>query len=101
MAQFDLKKATIYLQDGYSEAGAVNNGAGYAQDATTILVDGIADEVPIGATVQFTGDDQIYTVTNTVETLGATTSITITPGLVIAVVDDQVVTVYGRQLAIK
>jgi hypothetical protein len=33
--------------------------------------------------------------------LGNTTSLTISPGLVLAVVDDQVFTVYGRQLEIK
>jgi len=143
MAQFDLKKATIYLEDGYSEAGAVNNVSGYLAAATTMKMDGVAGIVPTGATFKLTGDDQFYnvtahsealgtgavnnvagyttttttmtvdlitgiipsgstfttigdsqtyTITAHTETLGNTTSITFTPGLVVATVDDQVLT---------
>lgn len=101
MAQFDLKKASIYLQDGYSEAGAVNNASGYTTTTTTIKVDAITGAIPVGATVRFSGDNQIYSVVSTTETLGATTQIVITPGLVIAVVDNQVFDVFGRQLQLK
>jgi hypothetical protein len=104
MPQFDLKKATIYLQDGYSEAGAVNNAAGYAGNTVTMTIDGIAGVIPTGATFRVTAPgtfDQIYTVTSHTETLGNTTSVTFTPGLVNAVVDDDVLTFYGRRLEIK
>lgn len=104
MAQFDLKKATIYLEDGYSEAGEVNNAAGYTQGATTMLIDGISGIVPTGATFRVTlpaTDDTIYTVTAHTETLGNTTSITFTPGLVAGVADNDDLTFYGRRLEIK
>jgi len=104
MAQFDLKKATIYLQDGYSEAGEVNNAGGYAQGATTMTIDGIVGAVPTGATFRVTvpgTTDNFYTVTAHTETLGNTTSITFTPGLVAAVVDNDDLTFYGKRLEIK
>jgi hypothetical protein len=104
MAQFDLKKATIRLVDGYSKLAAqVNNAAGYAANATTMLVDTITGIVPTGASFRFTDSahDQVYTVTNHSETLGNTTSITFTPGLDTAVIDNQVFNFGGRSLEIK
>jgi hypothetical protein len=104
MAQFDLKKATIYFQDGYSKAGAqVNNAAGYAQGATTMLVDTIVGVIPTSASFRFTdaAHDTVYTVTAHSETLGNTTSITFTPGLNVAVVDNQVFNFGGRSLEVK
>ncbi len=101
MAQFDLKKATVYFEDGYDEAGAVNNGGGYVAATTTMKIDAVTGIVPTSATFQLTGDDQIYTVTAHTETLGNTTQITFTPGLVLPVVDDQVLTFSGRRLEIK
>jgi len=101
MAQFDLKKATIYLEDGYSEAGAVNNGGGYSTGALTMTVDAISGQVPVGTTFTTTGDDQIYTISATSQTLGNTTSITFSPGLVVAVIDDQVFTIAGIRLELK
>jgi hypothetical protein len=147
MAQFDLKKATIYLQDGYSDVGAVNKSGGYSAAASTMVIDGLSENVPVGATFRMSGDDQIYsvesdnkalgtaqvnnaagyiassttmaidthtgiiptgstftavgdaqtyTVTGHTETLGNTTSITFTPGLVNPTVDDQVLTFLGQ-----
>lgn len=101
MAQFDLKKATIYLQDGYSKTAAVNNASGYVTTTTTMAVDGVTGAVPTGSTFRMAGDDQIYTVTGHSETLGNTTSITFTPGLQIAATDNEVLTISGRQLEIK
>lgn len=101
MAQFDLKNALIYLQDGYSEAGAINNGAGYAEDATTIVVDGIVGAVPVGNLFVIAGDTTEYTVVSTVESSGNTTSITFTPGLAAAVLDNAVVTIGPRTLRVK
>lgn len=101
MAQFDLKHARIYLQDGYSEAGAVNNVGGYTVGASTMKVDAITGIVPVGASFRAVGDDQIYVVTSTVETLTNTTSITFSPSLIVATVDDQVINIFGRQLEMK
>ncbi len=143
MAQFDLKKATVYFEDGYDEVGAVNNVSNYPTNTTTMIIDGVAGVIPASATFKMAGDDQIYTVTShseafgtgqvnnsggyptttttmavdnitgivvtgstftksgdsqtyTVtahtETLGNTTSITFTPGLVVLATDNQVLT---------
>lgn len=101
MPVIDLKNVDIYLEDGYSEAGAVNLMAGYVAGTTTVVVDGITGVIPVGARVVFTGDSTDYVVSATVETSGNTTSITFSPGLVDAVVDNQVFTVYGRFLQIR
>lgn len=104
MAQFDLKKASIFLVDGYSKADAkVNNGAGYAAATTTMKVDAITGIIPVGASFRFElgTHDNIYTVTAHSETLGNTTQITFTPGLALSVVDDQQFDFLGRRLEIK
>lgn len=101
MPVVDLKNVDIYLEDGYSEAGAVNLMAGYVAGTTTVVVDAITGIIPVGSRVVFTGDSTDYVVTATIETLGNTTSITFTPGLVDPVVDNQVFTVYGRFLQIR
>jgi hypothetical protein len=104
MAQFDLKKATIRLVDGYAKAAAqVNNAAGYTTNVTTMLVDTIVGVIPTGASFRFADatHDKVYTVTAHSETLGNTTSITFTPGLDKAVVDNQVFNFGGRSLEIK
>lgn len=101
MAQFDLKKATVYLRDGYREAGEVNNVAGYTIGATTMTIDGITGAVPVGTVFQVEGDDNFYVVSATTETLGNTTSITFAPGLSAAVADNDDITFLGRQLEIK
>jgi hypothetical protein len=104
MPQFDLKKATIYLKDGYSKAGAqVNNAAGYPSNTTTMVVDTIVGIIPVGATFRKASitDDTIYTVTAHTETLGNTTNITFTPGLATAVVENEVINFEGRALQIK
>jgi hypothetical protein len=40
MAQIDLSHADIYIKDGYTKAGAINQPGGYPIGATTIVVDG-------------------------------------------------------------
>jgi hypothetical protein len=101
MPVVDLKNVDIYLEDGYSEAGAVNLMAGYVIGTTTIVVDGITGIIPVGSRFVLTGDPTDYVVVSTVETTGNTTSITFSPGLVEAAVDNQVFTVYGRFLQIR
>jgi hypothetical protein len=97
----DLKNCTIFLRDGYSEVGAVNNMAGYMIGGTTVTIDGVTGKVPVGASLKFTGDETTYYVTATTETLSDTTSITIDPPLVAALTDNQVITFTGVCLEIK
>lgn len=104
MAQFDLKKASIFVVDGYSKLdAAVDNAAGYPIGTTTMDVDAITGIIPVGASFRFedAAHDTIYTVTAHTETLGNTTNIVFTPGLSVAVVDDQVFNFGGRRLEIK
>jgi hypothetical protein len=99
----DLKNCTIYLEDGYSKTGAVNNMSGYMIGATTVAVDGLPalTVLPIGARVTFTGDTNEYYIASTVETAGLTTSITLDKPLVAALTDNQVVTFGPNTLEIK
>lgn len=101
MAQFDLKKASVFFVDGYSEAGAVNNASGYPTATTTMTIDGISGSTPVGSTFKLAGDDNIYEVSAHTETLSNTTSITFSPGLVVAATDNEVLTFSGRRLEIK
>lgn len=102
MPMIDLKNCTIRLRDGYSEAGAINNGGGYSIGATTIVVDNITGIIPPSAIFTMASKERNeYTVVSTVETAGNTTSIIFAPGLVEAVNDDEVFNVGGRSLNIK
>lgn len=96
----DLKNCEIYLEDGYSEVGAVNLMAGYVLGATSMVVDGITGVVPVGARFSVDGHGE-YTVTSTSETTGNTTTLNFTPGLLAAVADNDVITIGGRALIIK
>lgn len=84
--QFDLKGADIFITDGHSNTGAVNNSGGYAIGTTSLAVDNIVGAIPDGVTVTINGED--YTITAASETLGNTTSITISPGLIGPVADN-------------
>jgi hypothetical protein len=101
MPVIDLKNVDIFLEDGYSEAGAINFMAGYVAGATTIVVDGITGIIPAGARFTITGHDTDYVVVSTIETSGNTTSITFTPGLEATAADNTVFTVFGRFLKIR
>lgn len=96
----DLKNVDIYFEDGTSMTGAVNNGAGYSIGASTLTVDGFTGVIPEGARISIDGDDR-YEVVSTTETAGNTTSVVISPALVAAVADDDIVIVYGIFLRIK
>lgn len=99
----DLKETTIFLEDGYSLTGAVNNTSGYAKGATTVAVDGFPalTVLEAGLPVVFTGDTTRYSIVSTVEGSGTTTSIVITPALKAALVDNQVITFGPHSLEIK
>lgn len=82
--------------------GAVNNGAGYVLGDKTMIVDGFADSAnPLRAGDVFTVAGETGTpkhvVQSTVQTLGATTSITFEPALAGAVADNAVITVVATQ----
>jgi hypothetical protein len=102
MAQIDLRNAIVRIKDGYAGigAGAVNNGAGYAAAASVIAVDGFTGAIVTGDYVKFTGHNTLYTVTAHTETLGNTTSITISPALTTSVLDNVVVTVQPHQIEV-
>jgi hypothetical protein len=100
MPIIDLKNTSIYFEDGYTETGAINLMAGYVAGVSTVVVDGILGILPVGARLSLDGDDR-YTVVSTIETGGNTTSITFTPATAAALVDDDVVIVYGTFLEIK
>ena len=77
-------------------AGAVNNAAGYAVGSTSVAVDGLsaAAALKAGDIVVFTGDSQQYALSAdvTLDGTGAGT-LSITPALKAALVDNQVATV--------
>lgn len=112
-AQIDLKKATIFIFDGYAGAagaqvGAVDNGGGYAAAVVTMTVDGFTAAVTTGDIVTIAGSKASGTnrltrhkITAHTETSSATTSITFTPGLDAAVLDNAVITVQPHQLEVK
>lgn len=100
-AAVDLKDMTFRIKDGYSATGAVNNALGYAQGATTMTVDGFTTSLADGETFDIEGQDTEYTITSATDTLGATTSITFTPGLTAGVSDDDVITVLPHKVEIK
>jgi hypothetical protein len=101
MAQIELRHATVRLLDGYSAAAAVNNGAGYAIGAVTMTIDGSpGTAIPLLASFHVVGSEIRYIVT--ARSGGPpTTSITFTPALDAAVLDDAVITFDGRALEIK
>ena len=73
--------------------GAINLAAGYAAGSTVLVVDGFAAAIQNGSWVAIAGDGIPHRIT---ATLGGAvpTSITITPALKRAIVDDALVTVY-------
>lgn len=107
MARIELRNTKVFIEDGFAGTAAVNNAAGYAILATTMLVDTVASNavpttvVPVGA--RFVLDSTTHTVTAKLpaDNTGPTTSITFTPGLSAAVVDDAVITFISQRLEIK
>lgn len=75
-------------------AGAINNASGYNIGDSVLTVDTFSGAVITGSWITIAGSMLPYRVTAHTETLGATTSITISPTLRDAVVDNAVVTAY-------
>lgn len=103
-AYIDLKNCQFFIQGGTSSSddlvGAVNLMAGYAIGAVTMVVDGFTTALVVGYTFTFATHSTIYTITAHTETSMATTSITFTPPLTAAVVDNAVITVNGPLLEV-
>lgn len=96
----DLKNVDVWMTDGTALEGAINLMAGYIVGSTTFTVDGFVGSVPDGALMLL--DGVIYEVVSATDTMGNTTSITIaSPGLLVAAVDDDPITVYGNSIRIK
>jgi hypothetical protein len=64
----------------------VNNGAGYAVGSSTIACDGLTGTLKAGDFIKFGGHDKVYMIT-----ADATTSLSIEPSLITALVDDEAI----------
>lgn len=95
-AYIDLKTVDFFFEDGYSAAGAVNNASGYPIGTTVLVVDGFTVAPSTETVVTFGTNDTKYRLVSS-----TTTSITITPGLAAAVVDNAVVNVGPHRANIK
>lgn len=74
--------------------GAINNASGYAAGIATVTVDTFVGAVVTGAWLKIAGDDIPHRITAHTETTGNTTSITFSPALKKAVVDNALVRAY-------
>lgn len=92
-AYIDLKNCRFFVEDGWTDAGAVNLMAGYAIGLSALAVDGFPDTLIPGNILTFAGHATVYTLVSQTATLGVTTAIVITPALTAAVVDNEVITV--------
>jgi len=99
--QIDLKQAQIFIQDGYTNAGAVNLLAGYTAGATVMAVDAITGIIPTGTTFTILGQDTEYEIVSHVETSGNTTSVTFIPALTDAVADGAVITFKPHRIEVR
>jgi hypothetical protein len=109
MAQIDLKNATIYIRDGYAGSGgngAINNASGYTAGATVLTVDGFVGHVTTGDYITIIGSETNgvlvrHKITAHTETSTNTTSITVTPGLGAAIVDDAIILALPHFIEVK
>lgn len=75
--------------------GAINNVAGYAKGSTSIAIDGVttAGTFKAGDTLVIAGNSQRYAITADATAAGGAVTLAITPPLVAAVSDNDVVTI--------
>lgn len=92
-AYIDLKNCRFFIEDGWSDSGAVNHTAGYSIGATAIVVDLFTDELVPGNILTFSGHATVYTLVSETPTSSVTTGIVISPPLTASVADDEVITV--------
>ncbi len=101
MARIDLKDAIIRIKDGYSETAAVDNVSDYAAGTVTMVIDAApAAAIPANATFTVAGSNRIHTVSSA-SGGPPSTSITFTPALLGAVLDNAVITFAGRALEVN
>lgn len=101
MAKIDLKYCYLRIKDGTVQAGAVNHGAGYSLNGTTMVVDGITGIIHNNRTFTVVGSSATHVVSGHAETGGNTTTLTFTPGLTGAVLDNAVITFGPNRLDVK
>lgn len=104
MAQIDLRRADVYIKDGSTQAGAINQpSTAPANGDTSITVDGFSAAIPTGHSMTIEGSGRVYTVVSTTGG-GTPTAITFTPALATAdgiPVNDAVVTIGPNVLQVK
>ena len=112
MARIELRDATIYLQDGLSGTGALNDAGGLSGGELNLDIDTIVlnstdtDLVPVGARFTIVGEATavIHTVTARTPTSSSpTTNIVFTPAIAAAstIADNAVITFLPQRVAIK
>lgn len=110
MARIQTRDVSIYIEDGLSGTGAVNDVAGWLAGATDGDLDGVAlnsavaDQVPVGARFQVAGEtgDPVHTVTARTPGSGTTTNITFTPAIATGgVADDAAITFLSQRVTVK
>ena len=94
MSQNTPSVATTAVSQAAGGPGAVNNAAGYAIGATTLTVDGFSSAIQNGSWCLIAGDGIPHRITASAGG-GTPTSITITPGLQNAVVDDAQIEIFA------
>lgn len=103
MAVFDLKHATIYLEDGSAATSKINHTAGYTSGASSIVIDTLVPsgfEVEVGQEFTISGDTTVYTVTSKSPSSGATTTVGFTPVLASSAADNADITFGPRRLEV-
>lgn len=99
MPRIDIRRNTnVRFVDGFSATALVNNVAGYPAGTTTMTIDTVVSgPVVVFAQFEVAGSKRIHVVTAT----DGTTTITFTPALTGAVLDNAVITFGGRSLDLK
>lgn len=97
MAAIEIRNAMIRVQDGFSGSADVNNGAGYAAGATSMVMQNASTTIPLLASFHVDGDPVMHIVTAT----NGSTTMTFTPALTEAVIDGADIVFGGRTLEVK
>ena len=99
MARIELKNTRIFIRDGFTETGAVNNASNYAAGDTTMLVDTFTTDLATGLLFTVVGSDRLHRISAV--SGSPASSITFSPALRGgAVLDNAVISVVGRSIEI-
>lgn len=111
MARIQLRDTFMYLQDGLSGAGAIDNdstpadltGETTLEVGSIVLNSTVTNQVPVGARFTIAGEtgSPVHTVTARTPSDGATTDITFTPAVASNVADTAVLTFLPQRVTIK